>query len=378
MAFRKKQNFKNVDKSPVDRLTFFLTISLTILGILAVADASAPQALSIFSDAYFFAKQQIIWATLGIIALIVFSQIDYQIYKKLYLYIFFASIILLVAVLVPGVGSKVLGARRWISIGPATLQPSEVAKLSLIIVLSSMIDNNKKWFHIAGILGLFSGLIMMQPDLGTTIVLVGIGLSQMFVAEINLLYMIALSSASALMGGLLIMISDYRRQRLITYIESSLDPLGNSYHMRQILIALGSGGLLGAGIGQSRQKHLFLPETATDSVFAVLAEELGFLGSLTIILFLAYFVLRLFKISINAKDKFGVVLGTGIATWIGAQMFLNISSMVAITPLTGIPLPFFSYGGSSLVMILAGVGIVLNISKSANLEKKDIIKRNEK
>lgn len=342
-----------------------LTFSLLLLGILAVADASAPQAVLIFGDPFFFVRQQIVWTAIGIVALIVCANIPYTVWKKYAFVIFLVAIGMLLMVLIPGVGSKLLGARRWISIGPVTIQPSEIAKLALAIFIARLIDEKYPFTWIAGVIALIVGLVMLQPDLGTTISIVAIGFVQLFVSGIPVTMFLGMGAAGVIGGLFLILTSGYRRQRLMTFLESSSDPLGTSYHMRQILIALGSGGLFGVGIGQSRQKHLFLPESATDSVFAVIAEELGFVGSVALILLLLIFVFKCFKIAQSAPDTFSKMLAVGIATWIGGQMLLNLSSMVALTPLTGIPLPFFSYGGSSLLTILAAVGILINISRYA-------------
>jgi len=169
--------------------------------------------------------------------------------------------------------------------------------------------------------------------------------------------------AAGALGSVLIFLSDYRKERLITFLKGTTEPLGSSYHVRQILIALGSGGLLGVGLGQSRQKYLFLPEAATDSVFAIVAEEIGFVGSTILIVIFTVFTYKILKVASRSPDIFSSTLSLGIGAWIGGQVFLNLGSMLAIVPLTGIPLPFFSYGGSSLTMVLFGVGIILNISK---------------
>lgn len=224
-------------------------------------------------------------------------------------------------------------------------------------------------------LGLGIFLVMLQPDFGTSLVIVAIAISQLFVAGMPWLYFIGIGVIGGLMAFLTVIFSDYRRGRLMSFLQVSADPLGSSYHIRQILIALGSGGLLGIGLGNSRQKHLFIPETATDSVFAVIGEEVGFIGSLTVIILLVMFLMRIFKIAKNAPDDFSFIFATGIGVWVGIQMFLNLASMVALTPITGIPLPFFSYGGSSLTTTLAAVGILLNISRHEKVQKKTNIRK---
>jgi cell division protein FtsW len=348
-----------------DRSFFLLTIALVVIGLLAVADASAPQAQTFFHDAYFYVKQQAVWAIVGIVALVIISQIHYSVWKKFAVPMFFCSVAALVIVLIPGFGSKFLGARRWITIGPIGIQPSELVKMTLAIYFASLADAKKELKSYLVTLGLVGGLIMLQPDLGTTIIVIMIGLIQLFLSGISVVSLLSILGASVLAGGALVVTSEYRRERLLTFLGATSDKTGTSYHIHQVLIALGSGGLFGVGLGQSRQKYLFLPESATDSVFAVIAEEVGFIGAFILICLFLLFLYQGLKIAQKAPDKFSKILASGIIAWIGVQFFLNISSMVAVTPLTGVPLPFFSYGGSSLTMILIGVGILLNISKYA-------------
>jgi cell division protein FtsW len=217
-------------------------------------------------------------------------------------------------------------------------------------------------------LAVVAGLIMLQPDLGTTMVVATLGLSQIFVSGVNLLHF----AGAIVAGGLgvigLILVSPYRKERLLTFLQMERDPLGSSYHIRQVLLGLGSGGIFGVGLGASRQKYLFLPEASTDSIFAVIAEELGLIGAMAIIILFGLFIYKGLVIAMRAPDAFSKVLATGITAWIGGQAFLNIASMVAIVPLTGIPLPFISYRGSSLVTILFACGILLNISKFSKQE----------
>ncbi len=350
---------------------FGLTILLTILGLLSVANTSAPLAVSTFHDPLFFVKQQLVWAALGFVALIVAYVTPYTLWKTFAPHIFVGTLILLVMVLIPGFGSRLLGARRWISIGPVVFQPSEFIKLALALFFAWMADRKMKIKYYAWTLVAVSGLVMLQPDLGTTITIVVVGFVQMFISGFPVLTLGIFGGGGAIAALILVLTSSYRRDRLVSFFSHDSDPTGTSYHVRQILLALGSGGLFGVGLGQSKQKQLFLPETATDSVFAVIAEELGFVGAFCLILLLTYFCLRAFKIAKNAPDRFSQILATGIATWLAGQMFLNIASMVSLTPLTGIPLPFFSYGGSSLTMILLSVGILLQISRYATPQTAD-------
>ena len=347
----------------VDKSLFYLIIALTFLGLVALADASAPQALANFNDRYYFLKQQALWAGVGLVLFFLFSKIKYTFWEKLATPLFFASVFLLILVLIPNLSYKALGARRWIDLGLFSFQPSEFIKLTLILYFAKLIKASKSPASYFIPLAIIIGLIMLQPDLGTTLVVASVGFFQIFVSGINLLHLLVSVILGALAAAGLVMISPYRRDRVETFFEATSDPLGKGYHIRQILLALGSGGIFGVGIGASRQKYLFLPEAATDSIFAVIGEEIGFLGVFVLLTLFAFFVFKGFQIAKGAPDKFAQGLAVGITAWIGGQFILNIASMTALTPLTGIPLPFFSYGGSSLVMILAACGILLNIGR---------------
>ena len=333
------------------------------MGLVAVADASAIQALNNYGDKLFLFKQQLISAGVGIAALLVVSKINYKFWEKVATPFFLFTLVLLLVVLLPNLGFKALGARRWIDFGFINFQPSELIKISLALFLAKVASKDKNALSYFLPLVLVAGLIMLQPDLGTALVIVIMGLSQIFVSNVSLLYFIG-ALISGFLGTLgLILVSPYRKERLLTFLQMERDPLGASYHIRQVLLGLGSGGIFGVGLGASRQKYLFLPESSTDSIFAVIAEELGLVGAVSVIMLFVFFVFKGLTIARNAPDSFSKVLATGITAWIGGQAFLNIASMVALVPLTGIPLPFISYGGSSLVTILTACGILLNISK---------------
>jgi len=350
-------------KNRVDRTLLVLILVLTSIGLVAVADASAPQALNFFADELYFFKQQAIWAFFGVILLIGVSFIKYNFWERIATPLFLINLSLLVLVLIPGLGISALGARRWIDLGALSFQPSELIKLSFILYLAKVASRSKGALSYFLPLVAVSVLIMFQPDLGTTLVIAGVALLQIFIAGINLFYFMAAGMAGLIAAVILVLSSSYRRSRLATFLESTNDPLGDSYHIRQILLALGSGGFLGVGLGASRQKYLFLPEAATDSIFAVLAEELGFIGAFVLLVIFAMVILRGLKIARSAPDQFSKVASIGITAWIGLQVFLNIGSMVAIVPLTGVPLPFISYGGTALTTLLFATGILLNISR---------------
>lgn len=359
----------NMTKHSVDRSFLSLVIALSVIGLLAIADASAPQALDNFGNKFYFLRQQGISAIIGFIVMVIVSNINYNFWKKIATPLFLINLLLLIIVLLPNIGIHALGARRWIDLGFTSFQPSELIKLSLIIYLAKVATSNKKTLSFFLPLILVLGLIMLQPDLGTALVVIIIGFSQIFLSGINIIYFFGAGIVGVISTITLIIFSPYRKDRLLTFLETTKDPLGKGYHIRQVLLGLGSGGLLGVGLGESKQKFLFLPEASTDSIFAIIGEELGFIGSSILILVFLYLLIKIFKIAKYAPDRFSQILTYGIGSWIGGQVFLNIGSMVSLVPLTGIPLPFISYGGSSLIMLLTACGIVLNISKFATIKR---------
>jgi cell division protein FtsW len=367
---RNKKTILSKQNRSYDRKLFFLVIALVVIGIIAVADVSAPQSLNNYGNKFYLLKEQSISAAIGIVAFLVISRIKYSFWEKVSTPLFFVSVLLLVLVLLQRFGMSALGARRWISIGSINFQPSELIKFTICMYFAKVVSSKKPPLSYFIPLTLVVGLIMLQPDLGTTLIILVIGFSQIFVSNVSLWYVLGSAGVGVLGTIALILLSPYRKARLMTFLETTADPLGKSYHIRQVLLALGSGGLFGVGLGASRQKYLFLPEASTDSIFAVIAEELGLIGALAIIFLFVFFVVKGLKIARNAPDTFASTLAVGISAWIGGQAFLNIASMVSLVPLTGIPLPFISYGGSSLVMICCACGILLNISKYTNYEQR--------
>lgn len=351
-------------RSHLGRSIIVYTLILTFVGLLAVADASAPLALRQFGDRFFFIKQQLIAFGVGLVLMTAFSFIDYRVWKKYATVIFLLSIILLVLVLIPSFGAKFLGARRWLVIGPFNFQPSEFAKLALCIYIASVSSSGKKISSYFAPIVLASILIMLQPDLGTTLVLVSIGMVQMFASGVNFLHYFVFAILGVLSSILLVLTSEYRRNRLMSFIKHTQNS-ELSYHIKQVLLAIGSGGLFGVGLGQSRQKFLFVPESASDSIFAIIAEEAGFVRTSLLILVFALLVVLILRMSYGVDDKFAKIFSVGVSSWIGMQTVLNIFSMLAVVPITGVPLPFISYGGTSLVMILVAVGILVSISRYA-------------
>jgi cell division protein FtsW len=369
---RKKRTFKISFKKPgsFDRILFWLTIGLTIFGVIMVYNASVVEAYRDFLDKYYYLKYQAIWAFLGTLVMISLSFFNYKNLKKLSPLLFIINIIFLILVLIPGIGLKIKGASRWLNFGVFGFQPAELIKLTLTLYLSYLFSHKKAFWQFIFLIGLVAGLVMLQPDLGTTIVILTTAFLLYFAAGALFLELLPLTLGGFLIGLLLVLTSPYRKNRLLTFLDPMRDPLGASYHIRQVLIALGSGRIFGVGLGQSRQKYEYLPESTTDSIFAIIAEETGFIGGAIVILVFLMVIYRGFAIAQNSQEQFSRLLATGITCWLGVQSMLNLGTMVALVPLTGVPLPFISYGGSSLIVTLAGIGILLNISRFQIIQKK--------
>jgi len=368
---------KEIRKKRQDYLLSLGVFILIAFGLIMIYSVSKYYSLQITDGETdkFYLKKQLNFVGIGLVAWIVFQQIDYRIWQKYSGYMLFATVFLLLLPLLPFSEQSGVGA-RWVDLGFTSFQPSEVAKLTLIIYLSGWLaskkvsnDINKAFVPLIVIIGSIAMLMLIQKDLGTLAAIVFISAAIITMAGLSG----RLLSFGGVMGvffvWLAIKIEPYRLQRLLTFLNPENDSLATGYHIRNALIAIGSGGFLGLGFGQSRQKYLYLPEAHTDSIFAITAEELGFVRAALIVLVFAFIALRGYKIAKNAPDNFSMLVATGITTWLFSQMFINIAAMLSLVPLTGVPLPFISYGGSSLVILLSAVGILVNISKSQQSDK---------
>src|SRR3989338_245272 len=338
---------------------------LTFFGLFMIYDAASFSAFRDFGNQYHYVKDQFIWIILGFIALIFGFFFDYRKYYSLALPLLIVSFVFLILVFIPGIGTSALGAKRWINLGFIILQPSELIKLSLAVYLAAWFSNKEKGRLPAFLLllGLITGLIMIQPDMGTASIVLAEAIVVYFLSGASLLHFLGIIPASFIAGLILIKLEPYRMARLATFLNPDQSLETSSYHTRQILIALGSGGLTCLGFGNSLQKYAYLPESTTDSIFAIIAEETGFIGALFIILIFAVIVWRGFNIAMKAKDTFGKLLEGAIITFIATQSLINLAAQTLLVPLNGVPLPFLSYGGSALIVNLFSVGILLNISK---------------
>ncbi len=365
--------------SHVKRLTergdwVFLSIAVTllILGLVILSSASSALAFSIFNDSFHFLKQQSIWAVLGIAVMFFFMIFDYQKLRPFAFPLLLISYALLIALFIPGVGAVRNNVRSWIDIGSFSFQPVELVKLFLIIFLSTRfsevalksvktIAGGVKPFLYTTVPILF--LIFIQPDFGSMVVVFSIAFFIFFISGANALHIAYIVAASFLSIPLLIIFEPYKFERLTSFLNPTGDLAGSGYHLHQALIAIGSGGWFGKGYGKSVQKLQYLPEVAGDSIFAVVGEEMGFFGSIFIVILFFVLIFRGLKIASNSSDLFGKLLAVGIISWIAIQTFLNIGAITGLLPITGLPLPFISQGGTSLITLLAGIGIIFNISR---------------
>lgn len=340
-------------------------ILMACFGLVAIYDASVVDAFRTFGDKFHYVKLQSIWILVGIVAALITSNLPVNLLKK-YAHVFYGfTLFLMVIVLIPGIGSKFLGARRWIDIGFTLLQPSELLKITLAIYLAKWLEQERSLKHFLILLGVNLLLIMLQPDLGTAIITISVSFMVYYLSGAKIKEILSFSLILAVAIGALITLSPYRMERVKTFLDPTNDPLGASYHINQVLYGLGSGGVSGVGLGRSRQKYAYLPEATTDSIFVIIAEEFGFLGSSLFIITIIGLLMYSFKVAVNVNDKFDKLLSSSISLLFLIQIFVNLSSMVALVPLTGVPLPFISYGGSSLVTNFIALGLLINISKRA-------------
>lgn len=352
-------------KKGVDLLLLISVLILVIFGLIMVFDASVVQGLKNFNDSFYFIKQQMIWVGLGLVLMGFFSKFNYTRFRSLSVYLVVLSLLLLLAVFIPGLGSSGGGAHRWLKFGPITIQPAEIIKLTGVIFLAAVFEKKVRTLPFLILTSLVTFITaVLQKDLGSTIVFV-VTSSLIYFASGAPFWHLLVSVPVGLIGLMgLVITSSYRSKRILAFLDPFSDTQGFTYHISQVLIALGSGGLFGLGLGHSRQKFQYIPEVSTDSIFAIIGEELGFFGTSILIGLFVLVILRGFKIVGSCEDNFGKILALGLTCWLGVQIIVNLSSMTALLPLTGVPLPFISYGGSALVANLTAVGILLNISKT--------------
>ncbi len=363
----------NSEQSNPDYILLTVCLLLLSFGLMMILSASAIRAYSVYGDPHYFFQRQLIYAGLGLLSLLFFSRIDYHNYYHHSKKILLVALLLLVLVLIPGIGRKVGGSRRWLSIYIFNFQPAEFAKIAIIIYLAAFIKRkggkitNFKTGPLPAliiVLGFFV-LLMNQPDMGTALTIFGVAIFMMILGGVLLRQLFLLSLPGALFMLYYINSAHYRLLRVQTFLDPWSDPRGTGYHIIQSLFALGSGGLTGVGPGNSRQKFLYLPEPGTDFIFAIIGEEFGLLGAIFVLFLFALLAYRGTVIALTAPDTFGTLLAAGITVMITLQALINIGAVTSLIPVTGITLPFISYGGSSLIISLSAIGILLNISRQS-------------
>lgn len=341
----------------------WLVLGFSLFGLVLVADVSLLESLSLHGHPWHFVRQHAIWVALGIACFAVVSRLPVSLWKRWAPVFFLGTLLLLCAVLIPGLGIRVKGAQRWLEIGSFRLQPSELTKLGVVVFFASWLAKHQRFAPFFFLTSVTFLLILLQPNLSTACIVVFLATTLFYLAGGNVKPLLAFGLIGTAIVALLIVAAPYRRERLSTFLNPSSDPLGKSYHIRQITIALGRGGWFGQGIGMSKQKQQYIPETTTDSIFAIYAEETGFLGSLGLLAAYGVLITTGFHIARAQTEPFRFLVAAGITTWFGLHVLLNIAAMAALIPLTGVPLPLVSYGGSAYLSMMIGLGLLNAIQR---------------
>ncbi len=362
---------KTAKRVAMDHTLLILTMTLALVGLVMVFSASAVVAGNRFHDPGYFLKRQLAWVTFGFLLLHLASHLDYIWWKRFVIPLLALTMVLLVMVMLPSLGIAAKGARRWLRLGAISFQPAEMAKLITVIYLAAYLTKKEERISqfFSGLLpallvvGVISGLVLLEPDLGTVVVMGLVTVGMLFLGGARVAHLSALALCALPVVIMLVLGSSYRRQRMLTFLAPWKDASNAGFQITQSFLAFGSGGPFGVGLGEGKQKLFFLPEAHTDFVLALVGEELGLFGTAAIVLLFALFVVRGFQIAARARMPFGRYLGVGITLLIGIQALVNASVVTGLLPTKGLTLPFVSYGGSSLVINLIGVGILLSISR---------------
>ena len=350
-------------RNSINYILLFSVLCLSIFGLIMIYSASSIWSEYKFNNPYKYVINQGIFFIVGLIIMYIVSKINYRLYYKYSKIILWICIILLILVLIPGIGTVRNGSRSWFGIGPFGIQPSEFTKLALIIYTSKYLTNHKKLYPIMIVTLLIFGIIMLQPDFGTGTIIVMTIFGILFVNGMDISLIAKLGFIGIIGVIILILVAPYRLSRIMSFLNPWSDPLGSGFQIIQSMYAIGPGGLFGLGFGNSIQKHFYLPEPQTDFIFSIISEEFGFVGILIISILFITTIYSGIKIALSTKDKFGKNLAFGIIFGIGFQTILNLMVVVGLIPVTGVTLPFLSYGGSSLLISMLSIGILLNISR---------------
>lgn len=355
-------------------LLISLVVALVIFGLLVTYSASFPVGEMFHGNPHYYIVRQSIYAGLGLLAMAGVVMVGYRRLRRLSFVITLACVASLAAVLVPGVGEMRNGAARWLSIGPLEFQPGEIAKVGLVLYMSAWLAGRRNEIKEVGsgllpfalVVGLVAGLIVAEPDMGTAIVVGAVAVAMFFAAQAPWTHLMAVLMAGGLASFLLVLTQDYRLSRIHTFLWPDRDPLGEGYQLAQLLTAFRLGGLTGQGWGAGQQKLGLLPNAHTDGVFAVVGEELGLVGAVALLALILILAALGLKIALESPDSMGRFLAVGVSSWLAIQTIANVGGVTGLLPLTGVPLPFFSYGGSALVSILLGIGLLLSVAREAS------------
>jgi cell division protein FtsW len=351
----------------------FLVAVFNLLGLVMVLSASSVLAHDTHGSSWYYVSRQALWMLVGTVALVIVARVDYRRWRRLATPLLAISLLALVVVLVPGIGVEAYGARRWLGTEGLTVQPSELVKLTLLIWVADLLARRTRVIRnvratlrpVVVMLVVTSTLVLLEPDLGTTIVITGIALSVCFVAGVSIPALARWSAAGMGVVLALSMTVPYRRARVFTFLDPWSDPLDQGWQNIQSLVGLAEGGVAGTGLGASRAKWGFLPFAHTDFIFAIIGEELGLVGAFVVVmLFILLGVLGI-RTALHAPDRFGMLLAVGVTTWFLVQSFVNIGVVIGVLPVAGVPLPFVSFGGSSLVVAMMGAGLLLSVARQA-------------
>ena len=374
MAKKKREkSFSSFVNNPIDFMLVITIFLLLSIGLVMVLSASSPSALAESGNSYAYFSKQLIFAILGIIAMLFISKIDYRFYQKFYKHAWWLALILLALVLIAG--KTVNGAKRWIYITDTlSFQPSEMVKILMRIFYAGILVKNRDELHLYGkgivkhmcMLAPIIGLLLMQPHFSASIVIIGICCIMMIMAGCKFWQFVATGGIAGIPAMIFLIIKEpYRLQRVVTFLDPWKDATGDGWQVIQSLYAIGSGGLFGVGLGESKQKFLYIPEPHNDFIFSILGEELGFIGCAAVLILFAIFIWRGVLIAMKAPDMFGSLMAIGITALVAIQVVINVAVVTSSMPATGMPLPFFSYGGTALFILLCEMGILLNISRAS-------------
>lgn len=348
--------------------------ALNLLGLAMVLSASSVSSLYEGTDTWFHFRRQATWIGLGTVALLVARAVDYQALRKLIPAALAATILALMVVKMPGFGVEAKGATRWIAVGPVTFQPTELLKLTMVLYTADLLARRESHlanpartlFPVLAVFGFCGVLVMAQPDLGSLIVVGGITLAVLFAGGVRLAPLFATTLVGGGLAMTLAMTEGYRRNRLLAFLDPWDDPLNTGYQTIQSLVGVASGGVTGVGLGEGRAKWGYLPEAHTDFIYAVVGEEMGFIGSLMVLALFATLAAVGVRIALRAPDRFGTLVAIGIVVWLVLQALVNVGTVVGVLPITGVPLPFVSFGGTSLIVGMAAIGLLLNIGRQGS------------